>query len=117
MYTGFNLRVVSRPDGVNNPDGTPAVPGSVQEYESSPEKWPDVKGVVPVGTHFEIRRMTHESGINYSVVEVKAKVVNGPFRGRTVDVDQLLISEGSPALTGQRVRRADPHWLTRPHRQ
>jgi hypothetical protein len=78
--------VVKPPPQLNVPNA----PRSMAEYRAAPQRWPTVAGVMPAGTRVRVLKIVHVGSLQWvgleAIAEVSGEVLDGPFRGRKVDL-------------------------------
>ena len=114
VYVLLNDRYLDTPQGwptpllviVASPHSYPdgVAPRSMDEYRSSPARWPKIHGILPAGTRVRLDRIEHHRypGLE-DWYEATGTLESGEFRGREVDLG--FISSGVP---GSRMYRVNP---------
>jgi len=91
----LELTPVAGPLSDSKPSGHGTIPRSVEEYQMKPTQWPDLLGVVCSGTRLETIGVEEWSSSGFrrytAQVRLKAKILDGPFTGLSVDITPLSV--------------------------
>jgi hypothetical protein len=70
--------------------GLYSAPQTVSEYKENPGAWPKVVDVVNAGTHIKCKMLRKHGTLMWgSSITIFAEVLDGPYKGQIVDIDDL----------------------------
>lgn len=104
-------QVLTPPGQIEQCAGLYSAPDSVAEYKEYPGKWPEVTGIVNGGTQIQCKMLRKHGTLLWgSSITVFAEILDGPYKGEIVDIDDLSLMVGKE-YRGCILNKPDPRIL------